>query len=223
MNPELQKLLEKIFADRILSRREKQTLRPLLSQLEPREKAEYLGQAFEWVLEKWPSGQTKEEAEFLKDLALFFLTTSEKKEEVEQQACFSPGDQCAHMIRGFIENAKRKMDLCVFTITDNELSRAILDAYHRGIQIRIITDDQKMEDKGSDIEQFRQAGIPVKTDDSESHMHHKFAIFDSHYLLLGSYNWTRGARHQQEDILTTNDPKLVKAYQKQFEKLWRKF
>ena len=86
--------------------------------------------------------------------------------------------------------------------------------------IRIITDDDKTMDRGSDIEFLKNRGAKVKMDDSPHHMHHKFALFDDELLLTGSYNWTRSAsQYNQENILETNDPKAIDQYKREFERL----
>jgi phosphatidylserine/phosphatidylglycerophosphate/cardiolipin synthase-like enzyme len=55
-------------------------------------------------------------------------------------------------------------------------------------------------------------------------MHHKFSIFDSKTLLTGSYNWTRSAeRANQENIILTDEPRLVSSFQGCFDRLWRQF
>ena len=51
------------------------------------------------------------------------------------------------------------MDLCVFTITDDRLVEVwILDAHYRGVRVRIITDNDKAADLGSDIDQLPRGG-----------------------------------------------------------------
>jgi phosphatidylserine/phosphatidylglycerophosphate/cardiolipin synthase-like enzyme len=92
------------------------------------------------------------------------------------------------------------------------------------LQIRVIADNDQSESQGSDIAQLRSAGVPVRTDKSPAHMHHKFAVLDSVCLLNGSFNWTRGASNDNnENIMAIGAPKLVAAYAKEFERLWAKF
>lgn len=85
---------------------------------------------------------------------------------------FSPGVECRNLIIELIESATQSLDICVFTISDDQLSRAILRAMNKGTQIRIITDNDKASDQGSDIQTLYDEGIEVKTDQSEFHMHH---------------------------------------------------
>ena len=136
-------------------------------------------------------------------------------------ACFSPGEACLGMIVNHLINARRTIDICVFTITDDRISNTILAAHKRGVKIRIITDNEKAYDAGSDVPRFREAGIPLVVDESPFHMHHKFAIFDGQRLLNGSYNWTRGAAAQnEENIIDTDDRNLIAKFQHEFEALW---
>ncbi|VTU00164.1 Uncharacterized protein OS=Cystobacter fuscus DSM 2262 GN=D187_004040 PE=4 SV=1: PLDc_2 [Gemmataceae bacterium] len=149
-------------------------------------------------------------------------------------ALFSPGERCLQQIVHRFMTARRTADVCVFTVTDDRISRSILDAHRRGVKVRVISDNEKAFDPGSDVQKFRDAGIPLKVDDVRGrgrsdpgitgHMHHKFAIFDGVRLLNGSYNWTRGAADMNyENVVDTGDPKLVAAFAAEFERLWNAF
>ena len=151
---------------------------------------------------------------------------------IVSHAYFSPGETCLAQIINLFGQARRSADVCVFTVTDDRISRAILDAHRRGVEVRVISDNEKCHDAGSDIHKFRDAGIPVKLDDVRGpadhgltgHMHHKFAIFDGVRLLNGSYNWTRGAADMNyENITDTTDPMHVAAFAAEFKRLWNKF
>ena len=90
------------------------------------------------------------------------------------------------------------------------------------MQVRIITDDEKARDAGSDIDQLQMVGIPCKMDvGNPAHMHHKFALFDGQRLMTGSFNWTRSASEQnEENLIVTTDRSLVVAFASRFESLW---
>ncbi len=122
------------------------------------------------------------------------------------QLAFSPGPDCRKMILSEIFNSEETLDICVFTISDNQIKEAIISAHHRGIQVRVISDNFKMYDEGSDISELAGEGIEVKVDVSEYHMHHKFMVVDAKRILTGSYNWTRTAELQNaENIIVIND------------------
>ncbi|MGL4420548.1 MAG: phospholipase D-like domain-containing protein [Gemmataceae bacterium] len=141
----------------------------------------------------------------------------------QTQAFFSPGADCLGQIIHRITYARRTIDICVFTITDDRITRILLEAHRRGVQIRIISDNEKSQDAGSDVVRLEQAGIPTRIDRSIDHMHHKFAIFDGLRLINGSYNWTRGAAEQNlENIVDSGEPALIDTFQDYFEQLWQK-
>ncbi len=82
----------------------------------------------------------------------------------------------------------------------------------------------QMTKTGSDIQEFVQAGIPVRHDRAVSHMHHKYCIIDARVLMNGSFNWTRQAVLQNnENVVITHNMAVVAKFGEQFEKLWQQF
>jgi cardiolipin hydrolase len=141
---------------------------------------------------------------------------------VRTDAFFSPGSECLQVIQRHLRMARKSLDLCVFTISDDRIASEILNAHHKGVAVRLLTDNEKEFDAGSDIAQLRAAGIPTVVDRTRAHMHHKFAIVDGTWLLNGSYNWTRSAcEFNEENLVVSNDPALVGRFAAQFERLWR--
>src|SRR3990167_4257108 len=98
------------------------------------------------------------------------------------------------------------------------------DCHRRGIAVRVISDNEKQFDEGSDIQHLIAQGVPLRIDDSPYHMHHKFALFDANLLLNGSFNWTRSATtSNEENLLVTDHALLVASYRSEFDKLWARF
>lgn len=139
----------------------------------------------------------------------------------QPQVFFSPGDECVAAIRRFIGQTAHHLDVCVFTVADDRLTQALLAAHRRGVQVRLLTDNDKLLDRGSDVRELHQAGVPVRVDETAYHMHHKFAVADHRAVLTGSYNWTRSAaQYNLENLLITNDPAVVQPYDQEFDRLW---
>ncbi|MBL4637315.1 MAG: DUF1669 domain-containing protein [Kofleriaceae bacterium] len=152
------------------------------------------------------------------------IEASKPARRTQLDVLFSPGETCLGAINSLLSSAKTKIDICVFTITDNRITSEILQAAKRGVATRVISDNDKSEDLGSDIERLRDSGVLVRLDRSENHMHHKFAIFDDQKVLTGSYNWTRSAATKnRENILISNALSAVQSYSDEFERLWREF
>jgi len=143
---------------------------------------------------------------------------------ISSEACFSPGNSCRSKIINLINSATKSIDICVFTISDNNITKAILVAHHRGVAVTIISDNDKVNDKGSDINYLSEKGVEVILDVSPYHMHHKFSIFDSRILINGSFNWTRSASDvNEENIIITGEPELLDVFSKQFMTMKKKF
>ena len=222
---ELDRALRTTLEDGQLSRAERQALGELLREqpLDANRRAQLRARAFSLAKERLnPSDSRALEAlgwveEFVKLLA----HASEPATSAESRACFSPGDGCLLTILSELSGTRKTADICVFTITDDRIAQAIMAAHQRGVAVRIVTDNDKQYDGGSDVDRLRRAGIALKVDETEHHMHHKFAVLDGATLLNGSYNWTRSASaFNEENLVVTNDAKLVRIFAQQFEKMW---
>ena len=159
--------------------------------------------------------------QWLEDMTKLLQPSNDSDRPDIAEAWFSPHPDCPRRIQELLAAAKSTVDICVFTITDDRLTSAVLEAHRRGVRIRIITDNDKAADLGSDADQLLQSGIALRVDRSEYHMHHKFAVFDKSTLLNGSYNWTRGAAlNNEENFIVTSHPGLVRSFLIEFEALW---
>ena len=138
------------------------------------------------------------------------------------EAYFSPGESILRKLRGLLGSTRSSVDLCLFTVSDDRLTQCIIEAHQRGVTVRLITDNDKLHDEGSDIASIARAGIQVRMDEGEEHMHHKFALFDAECLATGSYNWTRGATTNFENLLVTWSPVAVGMFSEEFEALWKR-
>ena len=152
------------------------------------------------------------------------LDAANEAAPVVSSAYFSPGDTCLRRLRDLMRGCKATLDICVFTIADDRLTDAILECHARGVQVRVVSDNDKQHDSGSDIARLRDRGVPVRLDDAPYHMHHKFALVDGCVLANGSFNWTRSATEKNdENLVVTDDANLVRVFGLQFDKLWHQF
>ncbi len=220
---ELDRMLIATLDDQRLTRGERQALSQVLGDHEPapQQLALYRSRAFE--IARRHIGRREDVIVWLEEIVKL-LTPAGPARAVESNAYFTPGDDCPARIIDLLRQARTTVDICVFTITYDQIASAILQTHNRGVAVRIVTDEGKALDEGSDIERLARSGVNIRLERSEFHMHHKFAIFDGQTLLNGSYNWTRGASvNNQENIVVTNDPALVKRFAREFERLWAEF
>lgn len=225
---ELDRTLRESVADLTLDAQEKFELRELGARL-PADRVRYLrNRAFDMARELMlaqPSHtpQTLDSLRWLEQVVKTLDAVAEPPALVSS-AFFAPGDACLRKLRELCRSAKRQVDVCVYTISDDRLSEEILACHKRGVEVRVISDNDKRFDEGSDVAWLIELGVPLRVDDSPFHMHHKFALFDGRVLANGSFNWTRSATtSNEENLVVTDDANLVRSFSGHFEMLWDKF
>ena len=219
---ELEVLIKESLEDFALSRSEKKNLKIHLSRIagNTTEQAKARQLAFKLTQESINEFGQITALDWLQG---FIKLLYANENETKASAFFSPGDDCLHRIRRLISESRKALDICVFTITDDRIVRRLEDAQARGVKIRIISDNNKSMDSGSDLTHLSKSGIACRLDRTDAHMHHKFAISDQDLLLTGSYNWTRAAAAENdENIVITNNPRLVRSFTRKFEEIWAK-
>ena len=228
MNPQqVRKTLLQTLEDRRMTRSERKGLDRILDHLNPdvHELALYRSVAFDLAREASSEPQPSETLDWLEEvIRLLEATRNTSDPPAVAEYSFAPQHDCPARINRLLGEARNTIDICVFTITDNRVTRAIIEAHQRQVALRVISDDDKSGDLGSDIDRLQEAGIPVRIDRTDDHMHHKFAIFDHQLLLNGSYNWTRSAAERnRENLLVTGEPRFIEGYARLFEQLWEEF
>ncbi len=219
---DIHKAMEDTLDDAQLSRGERRALRMLLDErrIDPNDRALLRSRAFDLARGSADAIRTPKVLEWLEDI-LKVIDPIEAHEASIAEACFSPGDACLTRLLSLIGNAKTEIAVCVFTITDDRLAEALLGARKRDVTVRVISDDDKAFDPGSDVDLLKARGIEVRFDHGKQHMHHKFAVFDRRVLATGSYNWTRTAAEENyENLVVTDEPRLVAPFLAEFERLW---
>lgn len=216
------KLLTRSIEDDFLSKAERKSLKECIAeQLLNEHQLNFLrSKVYELANEKVTPANYKFMVEWIKDANSALAISS--KPTSTSDAYFSPGDTCRNVIIQQIRSAVNQLQICVFTISDDMITDAIVTSHKRGTRIKIITDNDKSLDEGSDVGQLANAGIAVKMDRTPNHMHHKFMLVDGKALVTGSYNWTRSAaRFNHENILLTTEAGVIKSFIKEFDQLWQ--
>lgn len=126
-------------------------------------------------------------------------------------------------------NAKRSIHLCMFSITNKNLSDCLIYLVkERGVKVRIITDWNPSKRQGNDqIPVLKNAGLdlglvgPNQTKPT-SLMHNKFCIVDEKLMIMGSPNWTNCAfSANNEIIIFIENPLTIARVKREFNKLYK--
>ncbi len=216
--------LEQAFADRRLDGDEKLDLRHLAEDLSPDLKRYARNRAFELVRDVVARGESPATSAVLWLEQVVKTLDATDAGPARSEAHFSPGQACRGAILDCLHQARQTVDICVFTLADDRITEAVLKTHERGIAVRLISDNDKANDEGSDVDFLQRKGVPVRVDRTVHHMHHKFALFDNRLLLNGSFNWTRSAsENNHENVVLTTDSGLVNTFVQHFEALWERF
>lgn len=216
-------ILEETLRDQRLSRGEKRALQQVVADLAPSrgDLALLRSLAFDVAGAELESSKRNRNVLDWLEGVVKLLAQADPDHAPISEAHFSPGDAPLHRIVALLLAARETVDVCVFTITDDRIAEALLACKQRGVDVRIITDNDKAFDRGSDADRLRKRGIPLRVDRTDAHMHHKFAVFDRQILLTGSYNWTRSAANvNRENIIVTDDPRLAVSFSRVFSDYW---
>ena len=217
---ELIEQLRQSIQDEVFSKPERKSVRALVAEktLDEQQLNFLRSKIYDLANEKITATNYKFILEWVKNANSALVTN----QSTFSDAYFSPGEACRNVIISQIKSATSHLQICVFTISDDYITDAIIGSHKRGTQIKIITDNDKSLDEGSDIEQIAKLGIAVKMDRTTDHMHHKFMLVDGKALITGSYNWTRSAaKFNHENILLTREVGVVKSFLKEFDQLWK--
>jgi len=129
------------------------------------------------------------------------------------ETCFAPEDDCAAFAVHAIDHAERMILIGAYGLTTGSgIVEALLRAHRRGVEVKLIADKTTPCGYNSGIDLLASAGVPVWIDHSARIAHAKTMVIDGRMTLNGSYNWTRGAAANSEDLNLVGSPAVAEAY-----------
>lgn len=134
---------------------------------------------------------------------------------------FSPKGGCTAMVVREIGKAQHELLVESYQMTSWPIVSAIIDAYKRGADVRVILDHLQEHTKSSLLPALREAGVNVRLDREHKIFHHKVAVIDKQTVLTGSFNMTVNAEESNaENCIALNDKGLAALYREDMEKHW---
>lgn len=134
---------------------------------------------------------------------------------------FSPKDKSSARIVQIINNAKHYIYMPAFLITHAKIAEAMIEAKHRGVDVRVIIDANSVFTKNSKHQQLRKSGVLLKTENYAGKLHSKMIVIDDEYLITGSMNFSKsGENKNDENLLIIKDSKIAKLHKDFFLYLW---
>lgn len=136
---------------------------------------------------------------------------------------YGPEDRpLEHLVRMY-DRATRYIFVAVYGLTSPLTVKALVEAKRRGIDVRVVTDRERLEDvkQRTALSTLREAGIPIKINRHDSLMHLKQAVIDDEINTSGSMNQTTsGNRYNDERLDIIKDHALTIKARDKFLSLW---
>jgi phosphatidylserine/phosphatidylglycerophosphate/cardiolipin synthase-like enzyme len=133
-----------------------------------------------------------------------------------------PGDYSGgidELLVGAINAARISVDLAIYNINIWSIRDALINAYQRGIQVRMVMESDNIND---DVPaQLKSAGIDIVGDRREGLMHNKFVIVDSEDVWTGSANMTIGSfYYDNNNLVHLHSAMIAEDYTTEFEEMY---
>ena len=135
---------------------------------------------------------------------------------------FSPNGNSLTLILQSINSAKKSIYVAAYSFTSKPIANALIEANHRGVDIKVIADERSNSNKHSIVRLLANNQIPVKLNGNYPIFHHKFMVIDGVTLETGSFNYSSAAANKNAEnvLILWNAPSIASAYTQQWQKLW---
>lgn len=120
-----------------------------------------------------------------------------------------------------IDAARVSVHAALYSLTLNDVRRALISAYHRGVDVRLVMESDNMD--SDDAQALKDAGIPVLGDRRQGLMHNKFMVVDRTQVWTGSMNFTTsGVYSDDNNLLRIDSPQVAEDYEVEFQEMFQK-
>ena len=139
-----------------------------------------------------------------------FTITQEKQPILK--VYFSPDGGATDAILNQLRSAKKTIFIQAYEITSPKIVKEIGEAHRRGVKIEILLDHTKSLAKESRAIFLFKQGLTILTDKKHHSSHNKIMILDDETVITGSYNFTKQAETNAENIVIIHDQKTAEIY-----------
>ena len=136
---------------------------------------------------------------------------------------FSPENGISSSLLKEIGSAKTSIHFMAFSFTQDALGSAMRKRFESGIEVRGVFEKRQVDDRYSEYNAMKKAGLPVIQDRNRRAMHHKVIVIDAETVITGSYNFSKNAeeRNSENLLILKGNPDIAQAYLSEFERVTR--
>lgn len=123
------------------------------------------------------------------------------------------------IIENFLK-AKKSITIVMAWFTNSDIIEALIKARnYSNIEINILVDDNEINNKyflGKHKDKLEKAGIEIKSQTIRNFNHNKFSVIDNNRIITGSYNYSKSANQNLENIVIFEDINIASYYKRLF-------
>jgi phosphatidylserine/phosphatidylglycerophosphate/cardiolipin synthase-like enzyme len=149
----------------------------------------------------------------------------------ENNVLFLPDDAYYGNLTWYLDRANKsvyvvmyvvKFDTSQYNDPVNVILRKLVDLHKRGVDVKVVVDDETKNSYPATINYLVGNGVPVRLDESQGRTTHcKIVVIDDQYVFIGSHNWTESAlKYNHEATLLVNSSELASQVVKYIESIW---
>jgi phosphatidylserine/phosphatidylglycerophosphate/cardiolipin synthase-like enzyme len=137
------------------------------------------------------------------------------------EVAFSPREGSEELVVKAISSAQSSIGMAAYSFTSPVVAKALLNAKKRGVDVRIVVDENGNKSKASlaALNLMVNASIPTRTISRYAIHHDKYMVIDKRTVQTGSFNYSKAAStSNSENVLVVwNNPDLALSYLKHWQ------
>ena len=175
---------------------------------------------------------------FLLSLLLLTPRLAAAQYPVQQRLCDVAFENCRTQILDLInaEPSGGSIDVAFWFMEDSRYSNALVNAFNRGVRVRVLFDTDALVGSGSDIDtrkqiiaQLQAAGIPMRYKSAGGILHWKLMVYGAQniaHFSAGNFSpdgyvpWDPYVNYEDEVTSFTTDPGLVSTFMTKYDDVW---
>jgi phosphatidylserine/phosphatidylglycerophosphate/cardiolipin synthase-like enzyme len=137
------------------------------------------------------------------------------------EVAFSPNEGSEELVVKVIQSARSSIGLAAYSFTSPVIAKALLNAKKRGVDVRVVVDENGNKSKASlaALNLLVGAGIPTRTLSRYAIHHDKYMVVDKSTVQTGSFNYSKAAAKSNSEnvVVIWNNPDLALSYLKHWQ------
>ena len=134
---------------------------------------------------------------------------------------FTPKDNATAAIVNRLKQARQSIHFMAFSFTGDTMGQAMLDRAAAGVEVRGVFETTGSKTQFSEYGRLKDAGLDVLQDGNPYLMHHKVIVIDGRTVVVGSFNFSKGAQtSNDENLLIIDDANLARLFEEEFQRVY---